>query len=87
MRIVRTKVEICIEQQIQRIWSKQQMTYQETLADCKTMKELYYTFVFLRDMGHKVDKADFKQAYKNRFEELKNEMSIQKANSAHRKNV
>lgn len=52
------------------------MTYRETLADCKTMKELYYTFVFLRDMGYKVDKADFKQAYKNRFEELRDENRI-----------
>lgn len=52
------------------------MTYQETLADCKTMKDLYYTFCFLRDMGYKVDRADFTQAYKNKFEELKNESRI-----------
>ena len=57
------------------------MTYQETLADCKTMKELYYTFCLLRDMGYKVDKADFKQAYKNRFEELKHEMSMANSNN------
>lgn len=57
------------------------MTYRETLADCNTLKELYYTFCLLRDMGYKVDKADFTQAYKNKFEELKHEMSIQKENN------
>lgn len=49
------------------------MTYQETLADCNTLKELYYTFCFLRDIGYNIERADFKQAYKNRFEELRDE--------------
>lgn len=62
-------------------------TWRERLDNCNTLKDLYYTFCFLRDMGYKVDMADFTQAYKNKFEELKNEMSIQKANSTHRKNV
>lgn len=62
-------------------------TWRERLDNCNTLKELYYTFCFLRDMGYKVDRADFTQAYKNKFEELKHEMSIQKANSTHRKNV
>ena len=62
-------------------------TWRERLNSCVSLKDLYYTFCLLRDMGYKVDKADFKQAYKNRFEELKNEMSIQKTNGAHRKNV
>lgn len=62
-------------------------TWRERLDNCNTLKDLYYTFCLLRDMGYKVDKADFTQAYKNKFEELKHEMSIQKANSTHRKNV
>lgn len=62
-------------------------TWRERLDSCVSLKDLYYTFCLLRDMGYKVDKADFTQAYKNKFEELKHEMPIQKANGAHRKNV
>lgn len=51
-------------------------TWRERLNNCNTLKDLYYTFCFLRDMGYKVDKADFTQAYKNKFEELKNESRI-----------
>lgn len=49
------------------------MTYQGIFAKCNTLKELYDKFCELRDRGYKVDRVDFKQAYKNRFEELKNE--------------
>lgn len=48
-------------------------TWRERLDSCVSLKDLYYTFCLLRDMGYKVDKADFTQAYKNKFEELKNE--------------
>lgn len=56
-------------------------TWRERLDSCVSLKDLYYTFCFLRDMGYKVDKADFKQAYKNRFEELKHEMSMANSNN------
>ena len=48
-------------------------TWRERLNNCNTLKDLYYTFCFLRDMGYKVDRADFIQAYKNKFEELRND--------------
>lgn len=63
------------------------MTYDKTFKLCRNLKDLYYKYVELRDKGHDVMSPEFLIAYKKRFEELKHEMSIQKANSTHRKNV